>query len=497
MTFQFPPLDNSKQSLRLITSCNFTKVGAILVEIEDTELPANYTALSYCWGPPGDEVEIQLRCTKTHQDGSLQVRRNLYDFLHHLAQPELCSWQRCMEQEWRAPCIWIDAICIDQCNINERNHQVQQMSSIYMGAAGVIVWLGADQCLGRVFDHFNLYEVETELNNRELRSLTWDLVTFGADDTELATAFYLLMTNPYWWRVWVVQELVLSKAALLVDGDKCVAWDKLAGIPEAVRWGAGQKSRAATSLCTNTVLTSAFFDLYALRKEHKDLQQSIVGEGMQVLHDISRLIPIIRNSESNDFRDKIYGLLGLVKTGANFTVNYSIDIYDLFCTAWTHFRLWETDKEVTKLLAKALNVRGEELNKISNGSRLSPRTVIAHRVQLLGLATRSVRSSPPSSLVRLSMPSSIQSATTSASLAPRMLIDISITRSAHAILVQCPKCHLNFVNKRITKSNSQKHNDHVWCLRSDTGLSAAYHLVFRAIPSGNLRPVAGSLLQRF
>ena len=152
---------------------------------------------------------------------------------------------------------------------------------------------------------------------------------------------------------------------------------------------------------------------------------------------------------------------------------------------------------MTKLLAKALNVRGEELNKISNGSRLSPRTVIAHRVQLLGLATRSVRSSPPSSLVRLSMPSSIQSATTSASLAPRMLIDISITRSAHAILVQCPKCHLNFVNKRITKSNSQKHNDHVWCLRSDTGLSAAYHLVFRAIPSGNLRPVAGSLLQRF
>jgi hypothetical protein len=37
---------------------------------------------------------------------------------------------------------WIDALCIDQCSILERNHQVAQMCSIYTKAQEVIAWLG-------------------------------------------------------------------------------------------------------------------------------------------------------------------------------------------------------------------------------------------------------------------------------------------------------------------------------------------------------------------
>jgi hypothetical protein len=38
--------------------------------------------------------------------------------------------------------LWIDAICINQSNTNERNHQVSQMGQIYRNARRVVVWIG-------------------------------------------------------------------------------------------------------------------------------------------------------------------------------------------------------------------------------------------------------------------------------------------------------------------------------------------------------------------
>jgi Heterokaryon incompatibility protein (HET) len=38
--------------------------------------------------------------------------------------------------------IWIDALCIDQQNNSERNHQVRVMGKIYEMAIEVLVWLG-------------------------------------------------------------------------------------------------------------------------------------------------------------------------------------------------------------------------------------------------------------------------------------------------------------------------------------------------------------------
>lgn len=38
--------------------------------------------------------------------------------------------------------IWVDAICINQSDVKERNHQVHIMQRIYTNAASVVVWLG-------------------------------------------------------------------------------------------------------------------------------------------------------------------------------------------------------------------------------------------------------------------------------------------------------------------------------------------------------------------
>jgi hypothetical protein len=84
-----------------------------------------YEALSYEWGDPnGPQYEILL-------DGQpFTVRRNLWQAL------------RCLRTELRERTLWVDAICINQEDVLERNHQVGMMGSIYNYASSVRVWLG-------------------------------------------------------------------------------------------------------------------------------------------------------------------------------------------------------------------------------------------------------------------------------------------------------------------------------------------------------------------
>lgn len=45
-------------------------------------------------------------------------------------------------QDYSDQYLWIDALSIDQANVLERNHQVQQMAEIYSKAKYVLVWVG-------------------------------------------------------------------------------------------------------------------------------------------------------------------------------------------------------------------------------------------------------------------------------------------------------------------------------------------------------------------
>jgi hypothetical protein len=83
-----------------------------------------YEALSYTWGDTKRTARITLN------GRSLLVTENLYTALLHLRSS---SEDRIM---------WIDAICIDQDNWEERGHQVQLMGDIYQQAERVVVWLG-------------------------------------------------------------------------------------------------------------------------------------------------------------------------------------------------------------------------------------------------------------------------------------------------------------------------------------------------------------------
>jgi hypothetical protein len=83
-----------------------------------------YTALSYMWGEAIADRTIILH------GKHFPVRKNLWDFLDRARKDHFEGF------------LWIDALCIDQAKVGERNHQVALMGKIYSHAEGVIVWLG-------------------------------------------------------------------------------------------------------------------------------------------------------------------------------------------------------------------------------------------------------------------------------------------------------------------------------------------------------------------
>lgn len=81
----------------------------------------SYEAISYVWGDPTDTVPI------TVNGHSYKVTVNLHDALRRLRHTA------------RARRLWIDAICINQVDVTERNIQVAMMADIYTSATRVCI----------------------------------------------------------------------------------------------------------------------------------------------------------------------------------------------------------------------------------------------------------------------------------------------------------------------------------------------------------------------
>lgn len=122
--FKHQPLDNPHTSIRLLkihpgsgetVQCGLTQ-GAL------GDRP--YQCLSYTWAPDKPRHQILVN------GGSYQVGDNLWRFLQAARSAGVAN-----------P-LWIDAICINQVDTREKNHQVNRMKEIYSGSERTLIWLG-------------------------------------------------------------------------------------------------------------------------------------------------------------------------------------------------------------------------------------------------------------------------------------------------------------------------------------------------------------------
>jgi hypothetical protein len=157
----------------------------------------DFEAISYCW-----ESDIREKKIVVNQ-AVLEVPKNLEALLQRLRWlPDAKSGMR----------FWVDALCIDQGNFAEKNHQVQLMQSIYARAFAVIVWLGegslqSDKAIELIssINRFALEDIDHSWDYVKSSGSLWKILA-NLPWNDLVDFF----SRSYWRRLWIIQELALN-----------------------------------------------------------------------------------------------------------------------------------------------------------------------------------------------------------------------------------------------------------------------------------------------
>ncbi|OAG14709.1 hypothetical protein CC77DRAFT_901313, partial [Alternaria alternata] len=132
----YDPLEGS--NIRLITIDPALQDGKVKLAMEQVPLTKglDFHMLSYVWGDGTDKHTIVVNGQR------LDVTQNLYDFLETTRQYEPDFLGKATGPATMPMRFWVDAICINQNDLNERNKQVPRMGDIYSMASRVWIWIG-------------------------------------------------------------------------------------------------------------------------------------------------------------------------------------------------------------------------------------------------------------------------------------------------------------------------------------------------------------------
>ncbi|KAF2822682.1 hypothetical protein CC86DRAFT_458461 [Ophiobolus disseminans] len=118
---------------------------------------------------------------------------------------------------------WVDALCINQQDIDERNTQVQMMGKIYSLAKLVVVWLGVlppfiHTGTARVIQLAKPHTDGTDpVDPTSLEAIS--RVVHETERTELLIALAYLLSRRWFRRLWIIQECCLARDTLFMLGD--------------------------------------------------------------------------------------------------------------------------------------------------------------------------------------------------------------------------------------------------------------------------------------
>jgi hypothetical protein len=235
--YPYKPLNHSGSQIRILilhpckSSTEPVRADLKTISLDDPYGYASYgsyTALSYTWGPPIFSGSIKLN------NHDFPVTENLEAALRHLRDVPARPFST---DQGVGSCTfwWIDQICINQSDVNERNEQVALMRRIYKSASSVHVWLGeeADDS-STAMDLFNALGAPPTHAPGE-KAISYP--TFSAEEIERHwSALVALFRRAWWERVWIRQEVALSSVVTLSCGQKSVNMDILGPVVTALKY---------------------------------------------------------------------------------------------------------------------------------------------------------------------------------------------------------------------------------------------------------------------
>lgn len=274
-----------------------TGFAAQLVHVDLDDHPT-YLAISYAWG---EKSVVGYFLDSDGAETPLGYSKVILDIISTLVPAGGTLY------------LWIDAICINQEDPDERASQVAIMDDIYRQAEQVIIFLGtADDASTRAMDLLQLTRGFIQANGDVLPALRIDDFEKRSLGTGIPPASWAavarLLSKPWFNRCWAVQEVALASDALAVCGRHAVRWDELC---QLCRWVVDNNGLLFQVMEKHLPPGSRMVYLEAPFRNPpsiavtRDLQ---CGEKDPSI--LQQLLLRFRHFQASDPRDKIFALLG-------------------------------------------------------------------------------------------------------------------------------------------------------------------------------------------
>ncbi|KAL1864021.1 hypothetical protein Daus18300_007986 [Diaporthe australafricana] len=289
----YQPLIRPEGQIRLFRLAKASQAGEIRGSFVycDTKSCPKYTALSYAWGEPAKTRKITI---ETKDD--FEIGENLWWFLYYrsltMKSPRL---------------FWIDAICIDQSNVSERNHQVSLMKQIYSMASNVYIWLGTESENSRLAMDFLANEGARPLKRQvDDDRLIWD--------KEEGQAIRDLCARPYWNRMWIIQEIIHANRLTVWCGPQRLDWPVFDRLYLTLKNLQEANCISQHDFATDVLQSPAFVMVW--QRAHWRHPETPTPK-------LQTLIEIFQGWKCTDLRDKVYALVSMADENTAVQPDYS------------------------------------------------------------------------------------------------------------------------------------------------------------------------------
>jgi hypothetical protein len=282
-----------------------------------------FDALSYVWGDPTVRSDIIVNKQR------VSVTKNLEEALRNL------HYRRGRHQNGNR--IWVDALCINQNNIEERNKQVKRMKHIYADAENVYVWTGPELTGGEHVERF-INDVGSAIL-RSPETFRWYIPSIpGLYHDSAWKGIMELMSRPYWGRLWIIQEVLLANTATkLCFGNRICSLPAWFATFAVLRGDLSSfffaKARAifatepnASVLGDPTSFITSGTNMERLIELDQFKYADLPGPDLMLLLDAGR------SAHQWDTKDKVYALLGLMDPAIQHGVDpdYSAPVFKTY-----------------------------------------------------------------------------------------------------------------------------------------------------------------------
>jgi len=224
-TYQYTMLIPDSGTIRLMTLLPGAFDDDIRITLKTSLLATwykpTYEALSYTWGSPQNPVSIFVGASG---DATLLVTQDLATALRYLRE---LDGERVL---------WIDAVCVNQHDLEERGRQVQRMADIYIMAARVVLWLGPgshDSAKALSTMQFVSSQIDVDWLSGNMKPSSQGNATWADFDKRLQLHNDILKSltslfNRSWFkRLLIWQEASLNENTLVLCGNQSLGWKSL------------------------------------------------------------------------------------------------------------------------------------------------------------------------------------------------------------------------------------------------------------------------------